>query len=197
MLACCRTNALQRFPVLTWLNVNGAALLRASQPLPGKLRHRSKHDEAYLALLAKNSPSGTLYIIDARPKAAARANHLQGGGTESSHYENCTLIYSNIGNIHVVRESARALMLTSQLLQQEPSPADIAGSHWLEHIKSILKAAKVCVRCLADKDSSVLVHCSDGWDRTAQITSLAQILLDPYARSTIGFIHVITKVWLG
>ena len=30
---------------------------------------------------------------------------------------------------------------------------------------------------------SVLVHCTDGWDRTPQITSLAQILLDPYYRT--------------
>lgn len=28
----------------------------------------------------------------------------------------------------------------------------------------------------------MLVHCSDGWDRTAQITSLAMLLLDPFYR---------------
>ena len=33
------------------------------------------------------------------------------------------------------------------------------------------------------KGSSVLVHCSDGWDRTAQICSIAQLLLDPYFRT--------------
>lgn len=29
----------------------------------------------------------------------------------------------------------------------------------------------------------VLVHCSDGWDRTPQIVALAKILLDPYYRT--------------
>lgn len=29
----------------------------------------------------------------------------------------------------------------------------------------------------------VLVHCTDGWDRTPQITALAEILLDPYYRT--------------
>lgn len=33
----------------------------------------------------------------------------------------------------------------------------------------------------------VLVHCSDGWDRTAQLTSLAQLLLDPFYRTIDGF----------
>ena len=33
----------------------------------------------------------------------------------------------------------------------------------------------------------MLVHCSDGWDRTAQLTSLAMILLDPYFRTLSGF----------
>lgn len=33
----------------------------------------------------------------------------------------------------------------------------------------------------------VLVHCSDGWDRTSQLASLAQLLLDPYYRTIEGF----------
>lgn len=34
---------------------------------------------------------------------------------------------------------------------------------------------------------SVLVHCSDGWDRTAQTCSLAGLMLDPYYRTMQGF----------
>lgn len=33
---------------------------------------------------------------------------------------------------------------------------------------------------------SVLVHCSDGWDRTAQVCSVACVLLDPYYRTLKG-----------
>jgi hypothetical protein len=43
--------------------------------------------------------------------------------------------------------------------------------------------------------SSVLVHCSDGWDRTAQMTSIAQLLLDPYFRTLRGFECLIEKEW--
>ena len=33
----------------------------------------------------------------------------------------------------------------------------------------------------------MLVHCSDGWDRTSQLTSLSQLMLDPYYRTYEGF----------
>ncbi len=41
-----------------------------------------------------------------------------------------------------------------------------------------------------------LVHCSDGWDRTTQLTSLTQIILDPYFRTYDGFQVLIEKEWV-
>lgn len=34
---------------------------------------------------------------------------------------------------------------------------------------------------------SVIIHCSDGWDRTSQACALAQIMLDGYYRTMQGF----------
>lgn len=56
-----------------------------------------------------------------------------------------------------------------------------------------LSAMKTAV-CLSDcfytqavaEGISVLVHCSDGWDRTAQVCSVACVLLDPYYRTLKG-----------
>lgn len=45
--------------------------------------------------------------------------------------------------------------------------------------------------------SSVLVHCSDGWDRTAQLTSLAMLMLDSYYRTIEGFEVLVQKEWIG
>eukprot|EP01103_Thecamoeba_quadrilineata_P007129 TRINITY_DN1690_c0_g1_i3.p1 TRINITY_DN1690_c0_g1~~TRINITY_DN1690_c0_g1_i3.p1 ORF type:complete len:689 (-),score=109.67 TRINITY_DN1690_c0_g1_i3:128-2194(-) len=45
--------------------------------------------------------------------------------------------------------------------------------------------------------TAVIVHCSDGWDRTAQIVSLAEILLDPHYRTMHGFQELIDKEWLS
>lgn len=44
---------------------------------------------------------------------------------------------------------------------------------------------------------SVLVHCSDGWDRTAQTCSLAAIMLNPHYRTTEGFLALVQKEWLS
>jgi len=40
---------------------------------------------------------------------------------------------------------------------------------------------------------AVLVHCSDGWDRTSQLTSLSQIMLDGFYRTIVGFEILIEK----
>ena len=43
---------------------------------------------------------------------------------------------------------------------------------------------------------NVVVHCSDGWDRTAQTCALTEILLDPYYRTIHGYQMLKEKEWL-
>ena len=53
-----------------------------------------------------NKKSINLHIFDARFYSAALGNQLIGGGTESeSNYNNCSVVFKNIENIHMVRES--------------------------------------------------------------------------------------------
>lgn len=42
-----------------------------------------------------------------------------------------------------------------------------------------------------------MVHCTDGWDRSTQLISLASILLDPYYRTGKGFAILIEKEFLS
>lgn len=44
---------------------------------------------------------------------------------------------------------------------------------------------------------TVLLHCSDGWDRTSQLSSLAQLVLDPYFRTMEGFFVLVEKEWVS
>lgn len=62
----------------------------------------------------------------------------------------------------------------------------LESSGWLKHIRSILETAWFIARAVSN-GVSVVVHCSDGWDRTAQVCSLAALLLDPFYRTIQGF----------
>jgi hypothetical protein len=55
----------------------------------------------------------------------------------------------------------------------------------------------VARHCRVGLSSVVVGNCSDGWDRTAQLTSLAMILLDPFYRTIVGFEILIEKEWLS
>lgn len=80
-------------------------------------------------------------------------------------------------------------------LDNEKYPSILEGSAWLSHISSILLAACTVVEKSLKKGVSALIHCSDGWDRTAQITSLVQLMIDPYYRTFEGFQVLIEKDW--
>eukprot|EP01119_Soliformovum_irregulare_P023607 TRINITY_DN8277_c0_g1_i4.p1 TRINITY_DN8277_c0_g1~~TRINITY_DN8277_c0_g1_i4.p1 ORF type:complete len:190 (+),score=43.47 TRINITY_DN8277_c0_g1_i4:332-901(+) len=53
------------------------------------------------------------------------------------------------------------------------------------------------IHMIAFEGVPVVVHCSDGWDRTSQLTSLLEIVLDPYYRTMEGFEVLIEKEWLS
>jgi myotubularin-related protein 6/7/8 len=69
-------------------------------------------------------------------------------------------------------------------------------SRWLDHVRSLLKGGSLVAKAIRVQKSSVLVHCSDGWDRTSQVCALAQLMLDPYYRTFRGFEVLIEKEWL-
>ncbi|KAI4550487.1 hypothetical protein MJT46_018652 [Ovis ammon polii x Ovis aries] len=50
---------------------------------------------------------------------------------------------------------------------------------------------------VSEEGASVLVHCSDGWDRTAQVCSVASLLLEPHYRTLKGFMVLIEKDWIS
>lgn len=68
---------------------------------------------------------------------------------------------------------------------------------WLTHIALVLDGAVKIAHCVHHRNRSVLIHCSDGWDRTSQLSALAQLLLDPYYRTMRGFQVLIEKEWLS
>jgi hypothetical protein len=52
-------------------------------------------------------------------------------------------------------------------------------------------------QALDTEGASVVTHCSDGWDRTSQLSALSQLCLDPFYRTQRGFAVLIEKEWLS
>lgn len=59
----------------------------------------------------------------------------------------------------------------------------LEATKWLQYLSVLLRSASLIVNVMEKEGQSVLVHCSDGWDRTAQLASLAEILMDPFYRT--------------
>ncbi|KAJ1309556.1 hypothetical protein OPQ81_006329 [Rhizoctonia solani] len=160
-------------------------------------------------------------IIDARPTTNAMANAAKGAGTENmDNYKDARKVYLGIDNIHVMRDSlarvTEALYEADVLASMSSSnsvPPNASGleaprfafldrqnlrrSGWIKHLTSILEGTLIIVRTIHINASHALLHCSDGWDRTAQLSSLAQICLDPYFRTIRGFYVLVEKEWLS
>ncbi|KAG5557115.1 hypothetical protein RHGRI_007400 [Rhododendron griersonianum] len=168
-------------------------------------------------LAGPKQPRRKLYIADARPRKNALANGAMGGGSESSsNYFQSEIVFFGIENIHAMRDSLSRLRdyldthgATSSdgmssflrhggwtwgggnLSSMSASVSTLGDTGWLIHVQNVLAGSAWIAARIALESASVLVHCSDGWDRTTQLISLANLLLDPYYRTFKGF-----QLWL-
>ncbi|KZS88382.1 phosphatases II [Sistotremastrum niveocremeum HHB9708] len=206
---------------------NFGSITRSSQPMVGITNNRSVQDEKLIEAIfqSHHSPesrahttpiygaTATNLIIDARPTTNAIANVAKGAGTENmEYYKEGKKAYLGIDNIHVMRESLARIV---DALKEADAAAPLTNfnpdhqrgsfldrqalkrSGWLRHISAILDGALLIVRNVHVNSSHVLIHCSDGWDRTAQLSSLSQLCLDPYYRTLHGFKILVEKDWLS
>uniref|UniRef100_A0A183E6Z8 phosphatidylinositol-3,5-bisphosphate 3-phosphatase n=1 Tax=Gongylonema pulchrum TaxID=637853 RepID=A0A183E6Z8_9BILA len=199
LIGSCRFRSRARLPVLTyWHRANAACISRCAQPLTG-FSARCIEDESLMGLIAKTNPScSTLYLIDTRSRVNAMVNKMQGKGFEDvRNYSNLRFHFFDIDNIHVMRSSLNKLL---DACQRTKTISDyykqLEASGWLKHIRALLECGDFLASSVA-RGISCVVHCSDGWDRTAQSVSIAQLLLDPFFRTVRGFQILIEKDWLG
>jgi myotubularin-related protein 1/2 len=216
-----------RFIAISWKTPNSCQFIaRCSQPLAGLWGKSQPEDTKIVNELARITRCGALRttnqkhvirICDARPYVNALGNAVAGKGFESQrNYQSADIVFANIENIHVVRQSFKALcsLFTGLAHDQQPQVSNI--SFWVDRYTVILEKLQknrgaeiwlgqisLILQCVSDLASwivgggSVLVHCSDGWDRTAQLVSLTQILVDPYFRTIRGFCMLVEKDWIS
>ncbi|KAI0971684.1 protein-tyrosine phosphatase-like protein [Xylaria arbuscula] len=140
-------------------------------------------------------------IVDARPTINALAMQVVGKGSENmEYYPFAKKAYLNIDNIHVMRESLNTVIEAikdGDISKLPPNRELLIKSNWLKHIRGILDGSALIARQVGINHSHVLIHCSDGWDRTSQLSALSQLMLDPFYRTIDGFIVLVEKDWLS
>jgi len=169
---------------------------------------RLRGDDEDLQLLHADDKRPMVYgaqqrnmIVDARPTVNAYAMQAVGLGSENmDNYKFATKVYLGIDNIHVMRDSLQKVidaLKDSDVTPLGPNRDLLQKSGWLKHIANLLDGVGLIARQIGLQHSHVLIHCSDGWDRTSQLSSLSQLCLDPYYRTLEGFIVLVEKDWLS
>jgi myotubularin len=212
----------QRLPIMSYiwkhesLPKKYVTLWRSAQSLPGFGGNRSFEDEYFLFSLP--DPTNTidfeqmkreksmdnsfrykknLHVFDCRPRSAAVGNKFMGKGYENTdHYENINLTFHDIQNAPSIG-SAHKELNKCLISHDKDNWCDVlAGSNWVQYISRILLMVDTVLKDMK-KGITSMVHCSDGWDRTAQVCSLIQIIIDPYYRTYKGFMVLVEKDWVA
>ncbi|XP_033119370.1 myotubularin-related protein 4-like isoform X2 [Anneissia japonica] len=146
-----------------------------------------------------SSDKKNMLLLDARSYAAAVANRAKGGGCEcSEYYPCCEIQFMGLPNIHSVRKTFHSVRHMCSSSEHQPNwLSSLENTKWLHHLSLLLSSAMIIVNAIHKEQRPVVVHCSDGWDRTPQLTALSQLLLDPYYRTVQGFQVLVEREWLA
>ena len=191
----------ERIPALTYRYKNGRCIWRSSQTKSG-IKGKTNKDVILLTKIAEGSKK--LFVFDARPLLNAWANKLKGAGYEDiSQYPdiNMELLFCGIPNIHAVRGACHKVYSTLCYKNENEDKKSKAknnmdSGNWYDSIIILIKGAFQIVETIKD-DNTVLIHCSDGWDRTTQLSCTSQLILEKRYRTLNGFICLIEKDWLS
>ena len=191
----------ERFPALTYrYKKNGKCIWRSSQTKSG-IKGKDNKDVILLTKIAEGSKK--LIVFDARPMLNAWANKLKGAGFENtSQYSdiNMELMFCGIPNIHAVRKSCHKVYSTlcfkNEKKEEKNSNKNMDDGNWYDAINIIIKKGFQIAEAIKN-ENTVLIHCSDGWDRTTQLSCTSQLILDKRYRTLDGFICLIEKDWLS
>lgn len=180
----------RRLPVVTWRHPrNGCVLMRSSQPLVGLLGRMNDDDELLLRAAAqanllggvKNALESTpgLRVFDCRSEKSAALQRLVGGGSEKLRLEQYSISEYNmlrLCNAKYQREvlaelrvSLENLSTSDKTLRHIRQLALLNKCRWCTQLFRMLSGACDVAMLLEKGTASVLIHCSDGLNRTPQI----------------------------
>ena len=164
---------------------SGSVVLRASQPTT---ESRCIGDRE-IAMAARRD--NRIVVVDLRGWFAIIDNWMHGGGTEqidsySGHNKKSKHYTSGIGNVRVVLQAWKDANSDSLALLMK-------GRKWVKQLRTIVKALKSCVENLESSPTTMVIHCTDGWDRTPEMCALIQIAMCANYRTVKGFTEVLIR----
>lgn len=191
----------QRVPTLSYFYYKSkGSIWRSSQVKGGIMSNRNVYDEKLINAITLISEKKKIAVYDCRPYLSAYANKLKGAGPESvDNYHAADIVFCNIDNIHVARNSLKAVFTylnTDAFNEDKNFMSKFDGSKWTEFIFLLIKKSIAAAKSVRD-GLSVLIHCSDGWDRASQMTAFTQLFVDPYFRTLKGYMVLIEKDFLS
>ncbi|RCK63649.1 Phosphoinositide 3-phosphatase [Candida viswanathii] len=142
-------------------------------------------------------------------KDDASKDRSQPADASPQRIRNVDKIFCNIDNIHVMRDSLNKLTAILNDLDKYPANYDklsasaallqqaLTKTQWLNRLSIILQSVDRITKSIHLNNTNVVIHCSDGWDRTSQVSALAQLCLDPYYRTMKGFMVLVEKEWVS
>lgn len=140
-----------------------------------------------------NSSKSSLYVIGEKSQVK---------GIHKDQFPNCDFIPVDIHEVKNVKQSFKKLIkaCTPSVASADPDLSFyklLRNSEWYTQIQTVMQVSAVIVDLLDLQGSSVMVCLEDGWDIVPQIVSIAQLCLDPYYRTFVGFRTLIEKEWLA
>ena len=190
-----------RLPTLAYYHhLTKGTIWRSAQTKSGITGNRNRFDEDLLLDIAKISETKKAYIYDCRPYLSAMANKLKGAGFENiENYPGAEIIFCEIDHIHSARNSLHkiySMLKYNRFSEDKKFLSNFENSGWPNFIYGIIRAS-INIASSVRRGYSVLIHCSDGWDRCSQLTAFSQLLVDPYFRTIKGYMTLIEKDFLS
>eukprot|EP01135_Chromosphaera_perkinsii_P005769 Nk52_evm12s360 gene=Nk52_evmTU12s360 len=199
VIASSRFRSGRQFPALTYFHSsNGSCLVRCGMPRVGTGNDplRNFEDEQFFHAIFETGGEGEgiSLVLDARTPSSK----YKGTVESKEFYQFNRSEFLGVEGITGLRERLFKLadICRNHSIGSSQFYSSLGSCGWLNVVQNYLVASVYVARLLNRKKARIVLHSDDDGDSSAIISSIAQLLLDPYFRTFKGFQMLIEKEWL-
>ena len=180
---------LRRFPVLTYYynNKSGFGSLFRSSQIDSEIN--SIGNNALINDIISLNGKMHIFIV----------NKLKNNNENNENFFNVEKTFCDIEDYKFIQSSFKKIFEISQnskIKTDQKFYSKLENTNWYLNIHLLLKYANEIKDKLIDNET-ILIHGKEGLDRTTQLISLTQLLIEPYYRTIKGFAILIEKDWIS